>query len=197
MLNERGGIAIEVLVMLIVVVVTSAIVLVLVQTGTIAVKAESQDVSLLNTEFIPHGRAGSLVIKEFQFCSFIDEQYNCEFATNDFILGDEVHFLFTVESSVHDGNVMLVENYRVRGPHGNLLLDVDEKNNFHFDLISNDKKELITIADYFTVGGDLEAGEYTLELVLENPLLDKRATLSKTFTMEELEYESEEYYYEE
>ena len=79
---------------------------------------------------------------------------------------------------------MLVENYQIKGPNGELLLGVDEKNNFNFDLISNEKKELITFKDFFVVGSDLSEGEYTLELIVNNPLLNKKTTLVKKFQME-------------
>ena len=47
------------------------------------------------------------------------------------------------------------------------------------------EKELITFKDYFTLGERSDTGEYTLELVLENPLLQKKMTATKKFMVEE------------
>ena len=183
MINKKGGAAIEILVMLVVVVIASFVILFLVQAGTINVKADVEDVPLLNTEFIPYGRGGSLVVKEFQFCGIVDTQYQCFDEKDVFKLGDEVHFRFIVESSTFNGDVMLVENYRLKGPHGKVLLDVDEKNNFNYDLKSDERIEDVYFKDYFIVGVDMPVGEYTLELLMKNPLLNKETTLVKTFEM--------------
>ncbi len=197
MKNKKAKIAMEVLIMMVVVVVTSAIILFLVQSGVIAVKAENEQVSVLNTEFIPMGREGYLAVKDFKFCGFIDANYNCISETDEFSLGSEVHFLFVVESSTYNGDIMLVENYRIKGPNDNLLLDVDEKNNFNYDVTSNERKESVTFKDFFVVGSELPEGKYILELLVENPLLVKKTTLVKTFTMvenvEEVDFEELEY----
>ena len=170
----------EILVRMILVVLTSGVILLLVNTGVITVKAQSNE-PILNTEFIPLGREGSLVIKEFKFCENVDESYNCINEKNSFNLGDEVHFVFKVESSTYDGDIMLVENYQLIDLAGNILLDVDEENNYNFDVKSQEKKELITFKDYFIVNEGSLTGDYKLNLVIENPLLNKRATLSKSF----------------
>ena len=182
---KQGKLAIEILALLILVVFTSATILVLITTGVISVNADSQQQSVLNADFIPSGRSGSLVIKEFNFCTFIDESYNCVGETNQFQLGQEVHFLFAVESSTFQGQIMIVENYRIKDPAGNVILDVNQKDNFNFDTSSKETKELITIKDFFTVNSGSDLGEYTLGLVLENPLLNKQTTLSQTFLITE------------
>mgnify|MGYP005672969413 CR=1 FL=1 len=69
-MNNKGKVIVELLVMLVVIVITSALILYLVQSGTISVKAENNQVSILNTEFIPMGREGYLAIKDFKFCNF-------------------------------------------------------------------------------------------------------------------------------
>ncbi len=171
----------EIVIFLIVVVLTSALVLFLVQSGIVTVKAESEDVSVLNAEFIPVGREGYLAIKEFQFCGAIDDLYNCLEEKSTFQVGEEVHFRFIVESSIWNGEAMIVENYRLKSPSGEVLLDVDEESNYHFNLQSAKKKEDIYFKDYFIINPGSEAGEYTLELVVENPLLNKKATLTKMF----------------
>ncbi len=177
----------EILALLILVVFTSATILVLITTGVISVKADAPQQSVLNAEFIPSGRAGSLAIKEFDFCTFIDNFYNCLTPTNQFAMGQEVHFLFVVETSTYQGQVIIVENYRIKDPSGNTILDVNQKDNFNFDLSSKETKELITVKDFFTINPGSLTGEYTLDLVLENPLLNKQTTLSQTFLITEAE----------
>ena len=183
-MNNKGKVIVELLVMLVVIVITSALILYLVQSGTITVKAENNQVSVLNTEFIPMGRGGFLAIKDFKFCNFVDLNYNCIGETENFFLGSEVYFLFVVETTTVNGQIMVVENYRIKGPNGELLLDVDEKNNFNFDITSNERKESVTFKDFFVVGSDLSAGEYTLELIINNPLLNKKTTSVNKFQME-------------
>jgi hypothetical protein len=183
-MNNKGKVIVEMLIMLVVIVITSALILYLVQSGTITVKAENDQVSILNTEFIPMGREGYLAIKDFKFCDFVDLNYNCVGETENFFLGSEVYFLFVVETTTVSGQIMVVENYRIKGPNGELLLDVDEKNNFNFDITSKERKESITFKDFFVVGSDLSEGEYTLELIVNNPLLNKKTTSVKKFQME-------------
>ena len=199
MKNKKGKVATELLIMLITVVVTRAIIFLLVQAGVLTVKMEAEQTSVLNTEFIPMGREGSLAVKDFKFCGFVDSDYNCIAESEEFYLGSEIHFIFIIESSTSNGDITVVENYRIKGPEGNILLDVDERNNFNFDIISKEKQELITFKDFFVVGEELVEGEYTLELFIENPLLNKKTTLVKKFMMtnnneiQEVELFEEEY----
>ena len=187
-MNKNGKIAIEILIMLVTVVVTSGIIFLLIQGGAIKVKSENADVNVLNTEFIPVGREGYLAIRDFTFCQYIDETYQCIGPGNNFNLGGDVYFRFVVESSVYNGNVNLIKNYRITGPDGSILLDVDEKNNFDFAEKSDEDKEFVTFKDYFFVGEDLQEGEYTLDLIVENPLLNKKSTFSQKFLMSNSEY---------
>lgn len=180
-MNKKASAMIEVMILLVTIVLTSGVVLLLVNSGILTVRADSEP--LLNTEFIPLGRTGSLVITEFDFCSSIIE-YDCS-PSEVFKLGDEVHFKFIVESSTYNGDVSIVENYRVKSPEGKVLLDVDLKDNYYFDVKSNKELEKITFKDYFVVGSELPNGVYTLELVIQNPLIDKRATLAREFVMTE------------
>ncbi len=174
-MNRQGTILTEFLVLLIMIVLTSAIVLFLVKTGVVSVRADGEEVSVLDAEFIPLGREGYLAIKEFQFCDAVDELYDCQGEKDTFQIGEEVHFRFVVESSVSNGEVMLAENYRLKGPGGEVLLEVSEDSNYHLGLESNKKKESITFKDYFIINLGSEEGEYILELVMENPLLNKKS----------------------
>ncbi len=178
-MNTHGASMVEFLVLLIMIVLTSATVLFLVKTGIVAVRADGEEVSVLDTEFIPIGREGYLAIKEFQFCEKVDELYNCVGEEDMFNIGEEVHFRFVVESSVSNGEVMLVENYRLKGPSGEVLLEVSEDSNYHLGLESNKKKELIYFKDYFIVNEGSDHGEYTIDLIIENLLLNKKTTLTK------------------
>tara|TARA_Y100000310_G_scaffold128143_1_gene127306 strand:+ start:51 stop:656 length:606 start_codon:yes stop_codon:yes gene_type:complete len=184
-MNDNGKIATEILMVLITIVTTSAIIFLLIQAGTITVKEGGEDVSLLNANFVPLGREGRLVIKDFNFCNYIDENNNCLGGGEDFLIGGDIHFQFVVESTTFNGQIMLVKNYRIKGPDGQVLLEVDEKNNFNYDLQSEESKELVTFKDYFFAGEDLPEGEYVLDLIITNPLLDKKTTLSKNFLLGE------------
>lgn len=191
-MNKSGKVITEILVMMVVIVLTSAIILFLVQSGLITVKAEGEQPQVLNTEFIPLGREGSLAVKDFKFCVYVDENYNClsekDGLKEGFFLGDEVHFFFVVESTTANGEIMLIENYRIKDPSGKVLIDIDAKNNYHFEMSSKDKQETVSFKDYFTLADNSESGEYTLELILENPLLNKKTTLIKPFKVEETIY---------
>ncbi len=174
----------ELLIFLITVVLTSVIILFLVQTGVIAVQADGAgegepEVAILNTEFIPLVREGTLTIKEFQFCALVNAQFQCQNEKTNFVLGEEVHFRFVVESTTANGEIRLVENYRLLDPTGKVILDVDEKNNFYFTQPSSRKTEQVTFKDYFIAGFGLVEGQYTLELRLENPLIGKKVKLVK------------------
>ena len=176
---KQASLIIEMLVLMILVVLTSGIVLFLVQSGILTVKAENEAVPILNAEFIPLVREGYLTVPEFQLCSRIDRSYTCLQEKENFVLGEEVHFRFVVESSVFNGEVMIIENYRLLDPSGKVILDVDEQNNFHFDALSSDETEKITFKDYFVAGYELAEGEYSLELYVDNPLLNKNVKITK------------------
>lgn len=189
-MNPHASVMLELLIFVLTVILTSALVLFLVQTGVVGVQAngegagdesggEAAEVSVLDTEFLPIGREGTLTIKDFQFCDFVNELYQCLGEKENFVLGEEVHFRFVVESNSVNGEVMLVENYRLLDPNGRVILDVDEKKNFYFDQPSSRKTEQVTFKDYFIAGYELVEGQYTLELWLENPLLGKKVKVSK------------------
>ena len=175
-MNNRGSIGMEVFIFLILVVLTSATVLYLVQLGILNVKAENENVQVLDAEFIPMGREGYLSVKEFTFCEEVDVRYNCLHEKNRFKIGEPVHFKFVVESTAINGQIQVVENYRLKSPTGELLLDINDKGNFHFDAASNKKTEIIAFTDFFVINPGSASGKYTLELVLENPLLGKTTT---------------------
>lgn len=181
-MNKNGNAVVQLLVLLVVAALTSGVILFLVQSGLISVKAQSE-VPILNTEFVPFEREGYLTLREFNFCAGVDEQLHCNSPQDSFALGSEVHFRFAVESSTYNGEIMIVENYKILGPQGELLLDVDAKNNFEFNAQSDKAREVVTFKDYFVLRPDLPEGTYTLELNLENPLINKKVRSTQQFMM--------------
>ena len=180
------------MVVLIVIVVTSAIILLLVKSGVLAVQDGQETIKVINQDFLPFGSEGNIIVKDFKFCDFVDTDYNCLGESNEFFLGSEIHFLFVVESSTLNGQVILSENYRIKDPFGNLILAIDESENFNVDFTSRKEKETITFKDYFFVSEDLSEGEYTLELVIGNSLFSKEATLVEKFNLKEVDEEFSE-----
>ena len=190
---KKGQIATEILIFLILAVVISGTVLLLIKMDVISVNEENSDVQVLNTEFIPMGREGTLIIKEFHFCDYVDPGFNCVNEGQEFPQGSEVHFLFVTQSSTHQGQVILTENYRIKSPSGQIILDVDEKSNYNFDLTSKESTEDISFKDFFIITEGLETGTYFFELVVSNPLLDKRTVFTKEFVVNEGYSDGEDY----
>ncbi len=184
-MNTHGSIMMELFIFLIVILLTSATVLFLVQSGILQVRAVGDEASILNMEFIPVGREGILAMKEFQFCGQVNEQYQCLDPKETFMIREEVHFRFVVETSTFNGEVMLVENYKLKSPSGEVLLDVDVNRNLHYEHQSTQKNEQIYFKDYLITEFGDQTGEYTFELLLENPLLTKKVVLTRKFSLTE------------
>jgi len=180
MKNRKGKLAMEVLVILIVVVVTSGVMFSLVRAGVLEVKPEGE-ASVLDTEFIPMGRGGYLGIEDFKFCEGVDVDYQCLGEKKAFEKPSLVFFRFTVKSTTVRGEVILVENYRLKDKEGKVLLEAEEKDNFYYKVKSDKEVQEIYFKDYLVIEKGDEAGKYTLELILENPLLNKKVTLVKEF----------------
>src|SRR3989344_2122356 len=178
-MDQQGSVIIQSLIYLVVIILSSAGVLLLINLGILTPKNSNEEILL--SEFIPLGRSGELQIAEFNFCSNVDQNFDCISPKEEFSSGEEVHFNFVVESSTYDRQIMIVENYRLINPEDKVLLEVDEKNNFHFDMESNKDLERVKLKDYFILGHEEVEGEYRLELLIENPLLNKKVTLSRSF----------------
>ena len=176
--NKKGEIAKEALIMLVTVVFTSAIVFGLVKTGFVEVSENSGE-SMLNTEFIPYERSGEVTIKNFRFCDSIASISGCLDTKDIFRIGDEAHFFFEVDTSTFQGDVIIVENYRILGPVGQVLLEVDQKNDYYFTITSPKEKQTVYLRDYFVLEQGDPLGEYTLQLLITNPLLTKEVRLNK------------------
>ena len=171
----------EVFVVLITMVFTSAIILLLIYSGTITVKEEVSSEPILNAEFLPAGREGVLAIKDFEFCSYVDEQYGCQNSQEAFLAGEEIHFRFLVQSSIFNGQIALIENYLLKDPQGNVILEVDGGNEILVETASSNQEEFLFFRDYFVIHPGSPEGEYTLELELENTLLQKKTTAVNKF----------------
>ncbi len=184
MWEKKGSMVVEVLVFLVTIVLTSAVILVLVQKGILTVRAEQgEETSILNTEFIPFGRGGELQIIHIQFCGFVDEQFRCVDEKSTFSLGEEVYVLFQVESTSYEGDVMLARNYRVLNPSGNVVMEVEERNTYHIDVQTEKERETVVFSNFFKLPEDAERGEYLLDVIVENPLLEKKVTVRAPFTI--------------
>jgi len=179
-LNRKAKVELEILIFLIIILIISGIIFGLIRAGILSVRPGTEQVSVLNTEFIPLVREGSMGIKDFKFCGWVDEQYACIDPKSSFAFNEAVRFTFKVESSPYNGYIKLVENYRVTAPSGSIVLEAEDKSNFNYDLKSSKSTEEVSFKDYFTINGG-ETPTYTLNLIMYNPLLDKRVTLTKEF----------------
>ena len=183
-MNKKGRVALGILAVLILVVLTSGVILFLLSLGIITVDESSSSEPILNAEFIPvnrEDRPSFFAVKGFNFCSQVDERYRCLDAKEEFTAGSQVHFLFVIESSTYNGEVSLIENYRLKSPDGDTILDINEKDNFNFNTHSSQNSELVALKDFFIIDSLAPLGEYELKLIIQNPLLEKSLTLTKTF----------------
>lgn len=182
-MNKNGKIALEILIILVVMVFTSALILVLVKTGVIAVRSDVTAEPILNAEFLPVGRIGNLAIVSFEFCSFVDDDLNCFEDKDEFTRDENVYVRFLVESTAYNGDVLLIRNYRIKNPSGEIVLEVDQSNSYTFEVEGGGKSERIVFADFFVMDDESLLGEYTLDVIVENPLLEKRITQSEKFRL--------------
>ena len=180
-MRKKGKIEIEVFMVLITMVFTSAVILLLVYSGTLKVKGDVSTEPILNTEFLPIGREGFLAVKEVLFCNYVDENLNCVRQQQEFSPLENVYVRFLVETSTFDQQVILLRNYRIKNPLGEVVLEADQKNVYNFEVVSAGDTEEVVFADFFVMGADALAGEYTLDVIVENSLLGKKVTASKKF----------------
>lgn len=184
-MRKRGRIEIELFMVLITIVVTSAVILLLVKFGTIEVREETVAEPILNAEFLPAGREGFLTVKDFAFCSYVDENLNCVEEREEFGKTENVYVWFVVESSVTDEQVLLLRNYKMSDPLGEVVLQAEQKNAYNFGLSSGRETEKVVFGEFFVLGEDAAAGEYALDVIVENPLLGKKITLTRRFMLVE------------
>lgn len=180
---QRGRIEIELFIVLITIVVTSAAILLLVKSGTIEVKDEVAVEPVLNTEFLPTGRDGFLAVKDFAFCSYVDADLNCLGRQEEFGKAENVYVWFVVGSSVTNRQVIILRNYKMINPLGEVILQSEQKNAHNLELSSGRETENVAFGEFFVLGEDAVAGEYSLDVMVENPLLGKKVTLTKKFML--------------
>ena len=181
--NKKASALVTALIFLIIIVLTSSAILVLVKSGFIEVKTEDSSKRILNTEFIPFDRAGSLVLRDLLFCDYVDEDLFCDQEREIFDEGDRVYVWFEVESSVINREISLRRNYRVRDPKGTTIFEADQKNSFEFSKMSNEENELVVFADYFTLSNEASEGQYAVDFIIENPLINKKVIATKMFRL--------------
>ena len=131
-MNKKASVMIELLVFLIIAVFLSASILFLIKSGIIHTKDSYEDVNLLNTEFLPLGRGGSLLIKDLSFCSYVNQDFHC-FEKDDFYTGETVYVRFVVESSVTSGEVLLNRKYVLKNPQGETVIIVEESSSYQIN----------------------------------------------------------------
>ena len=178
---KKGAVVIQILIVLVVIVLTSGIILLLISQEVIKV-SESGDKEILDAEFVPVGGAsGVLTIKDFSFCSWVDETQDCTKPRNVFYSGEYVFFRFVVQSTTYNGQIILIEDYEIISSEGKVLLSVNDKEDYIFDKSSVEKTEDIIFIDFFNINEISPAGVYTLKLIVKNPLIDKTTILNQEF----------------
>lgn len=184
MFNARGSILIEALVLLATVIATSIAVLLLVQFNVIDVSASESKESVLNADFLPLVQEeGMLLVKDFQLCGLVNPAYECIAPETTFYTGDSVHFRYAVESSTRNGQIILIKKYRLLDETGRAWIEVNEKNTLYVEGAASGAIENVLFKDSFYLGTEVPAGKYTLELSIENPLIDKEVTSLQRFTV--------------
>ncbi len=144
-----------------------------------------EPVEVLQADFIPYQREGKLSITEVKLCEALDTQKNCINEKTTFTKPTTVSIRAVVETSPTNGKVFLLENYRVRGPDGLVILTADS--DLPFEMDSSLASQEVLFTDFFSLAEDLSAGPYTFELVITNPLLNQEATSTSELVVREHE----------
>lgn len=181
MINSKGSVWLQVIVIVGVAALTTAIMLLLIHFDVLSPQAQEQQVNVLNAEFIPLERTGDLQIRQVDLCNYVDTKFNCYNKTELFQRDDNIYLRFLVESSVYQGEIMIARNYRVINPEGNIILDLEQQNSYTFRQESPKESQAVAFADYFTLGNNPQIGQYQIEIIVENPLLNKKVTIIKRF----------------
>ncbi|PIN73920.1 hypothetical protein COV20_02280 [Candidatus Woesearchaeota archaeon CG10_big_fil_rev_8_21_14_0_10_45_16] len=183
MLSKKGGLLVQVLVVLIVIILTSGLILYLVSSGVLTPDPARAEVDILNAEFIPLERTGTLTIKEFDMCEFVDEELNCFHKTSEFQRGTNIYLRALVESTVFGGQLSVGRNYRVVDSQGKVILELEDTNQRDFDYDLEGTKENLAFSDTLFFEDEVPAGDYELQLIVENQLTMKQATLTRGFRL--------------
>lgn len=176
-MGKRGGMAAQLLVMMILVVITSAVILFLVDLGVLEVDNTNQQ-SVLNTEFIPLQREGYLAVKDFSFCSKVNNNFDCQQPRTAFNRGEKVYMRYVVESSISASNVVLEYNFNIKNSEGVILYESKVAN---FEEAGDEGTKRVYIRDSFNIGEDANPGKYIMDIVVYNSLLNKKVVISENF----------------
>lgn len=172
---------------MVLVVISSSVLLFLINKGVINVKESGQTEPILNADFLPIGREGTVAVKEFAFCSNVDTNYECINQRSIFQKGDKVYFKFSVETNLYNGEVIIVQNYRLKDSSGKIVLEAEDMDNYQFNARSDKTMEEVMFKDYIITEDGDPSGTYTFELLVKNPLLEKEVTIVEEFTLVENE----------
>ncbi|MDP3989577.1 MAG: hypothetical protein Q8Q01_00025 [archaeon] len=181
--QKKGGLVIQVLVLMVLVVISSSVLLFLINKGVITVKESGQTEPILQANFLPIARTGTVAVKEFAFCSDVNEDFECIGQRSLFQKGDKVHFKFVVETNPYGGDVIIFQNYRLINPNGVIILEAEDMNNYQYDARSDKTLEEIVFKDYIITEENDIPGTYRFELLVSNPLLEKDITVTEEFTL--------------
>ena len=181
-MNPKANLALQIFLWLITIVVTAAVILLLVKYDVLAVNASSEE-PIIASDFLPLGRGGSLSFVDIRFCQLVDENYVCYNEEENFISGDKVYVVFLAKTSNYEGTVTLSRNYRLINPLGKTIVEMDDKNEYSFSMDTNKDEETIVFSDYFLTTENYIPGEYILELLVKNPLLNKEIIAKKAFKL--------------
>ena len=184
MISNKGSVLVQVTVIVLVAALTTLVMLLLMNLGVFEEQPENEQVSLLNTQFIPLERGGDLQIRQIDFCKRVDTEFNCYTKTTSFVKGEDVYIRFLVETSAYQGQVLLVRNYRIVDPLGNVIQDLEQQNAYVYEEATPNQRS-VAFADKLTFFADDLVGEYAIEMVVESPLLDKRVAIVKRIMIEE------------
>ena len=73
----------------------------------------------------------------------------------------------------------------MRNPLGEVVLQAEQKNAYNLELSSRRDTEKVVFGEFFVLGEDIISGEYTLNVIIENALLNKKITVTKKFMVVE------------
>ncbi len=176
------------LVALIIVLATSAGVFFLVRTGVLPVAPQQQGqeerLILPIQEAVQLPKENALKITEIKLCEQVNLHLDCINEKTAFKRGETVYFTLLVETTVISNNVRLIANFGINDENGKPILAVEEQNEFPISAKSIGKTEQLRLQNSFTFEESDQPGAYILEIVVANPLINKKASKTKEFMIE-------------
>ena len=185
-MNKNGKVVVEILIFMIAVVMISAGVLFLIKTGFLNPQPENSEVNLLNTEFLPTGRDAGISLMEFDVCSYIQTNLFCS-KKDYFYTGETVFVRLIVGTSFTNGEAILDRKYTLLNSENQNILTLEASDNYQIS-VGNDEPLMVT--DEFILPEDLEEGTYLLDVLIENPLINKKVSGKKELALVKLPEDS-------